>query len=293
MKVVYAYRSYSDHCDLIDNPCESFIFKCSLLSWMKYAPNVQREIYCDSKVTDFLKKVHLFELLDQVHTVDFEQELDRRYGGREGFFAYPKMYAMMQQDSPFFLCDTDGVLLSPLIEWFNPSNYYTVHYDSASSSRTPVWTNEEGLRLLAKGCSGTPTLRSFCNHTNTINAGLLYFADPRVGQIVGHMILALNLDIETSLEQLSDLRQKGNEFLWTLYEESLLEGLITYISREKIEEIPAGRFRECSGTSTEDVDSWKALEEVVKNLNFDYFTREFHAFARQKNNTSFGSQALL
>lgn len=279
MRVVYAYRSFPDRCDLISNPWETFLFKASLLSWIKYCPRAERVLYCDSTVRVFLetKAEDIVHFLDRIIEVNFEEELDKRYPRNHHFFAYPKMYAMCQQTEPFFICDTDGILRSNVSEWFDETKYYAVYYNSDWTNRTPDYSPKEALRKISYSCTGRPALRSFCDYTNTINAGLLYFADPRVAQLVGHLILTLGTDIQDSFEEIYKKVPSplGNDFIWTLYEESLLGNLIKYITKQPIEVVREGQFEECSGCDGSEEWMFGCVERAVTNLDFNFLTTEY------------------
>lgn len=284
MRVVYAYRSFSNRCDLIDNPWEAFLFKVSLISWMKYAPTVERVFYCDRTVYDFIDKNRILDLLDTVHVVDFKSELNRRYPLAHQFFAYPKLWAMCQQTEPFFICDTDGILRQNISNWFDSEKIYAVYYPAECSSRTPDYTPELALQKLNNCCTGSPTLRSFCDYTNTINAGLLYFPDARIGQIVGHMVLTLGTDIQCALVKSQErVGSEGDLFIWTLYEESLLSNLITFVSKQKIETLLNDKFEECSGIDGTKRWMISQVEKAIVNLKFTFLRKEFEDLKKNYN----------
>lgn len=281
MRVVWAYRTYGERCDIITNPWETFIFKVSIMSWMKYAPQVKRVLYCDEKVHQFLTEKNYLKYLDEIILVDFEEAIDRRYPKVESFFAYPKIWAMTQQIEPFFICDTDGVLRCNISEWFDEKEYYAVWYPREIMSRTPDYTPENALCKLSQICTSSPALQSFCDYTDTINAGLLYFPDVKVAQIVGHMILTLGTDIQEGLEKSRlSLGQEGDDFVWTLYEESLLNSLITTISKKEIQKVKYEQFEECSGINGTEGWMEPCVQTAVNNLNFKFLIEEYEEFKK-------------
>lgn len=276
MRVVYAYRSFTNRCDLIDNPWEAFLFRASLISWMKYAPRVERVIYCDLKVQKFLTTHGYADYLDRIILVNFEKELDKRYPDSEPFFAYPKIWAISQQTKPFFVCDTDGILRCNISDWFEENQYYAVYYPKENQNRTPDYTPFKALCKLAQICVSSPLLQSFCDYTNTINAGLLYFPDPRVAQLVGYTILTAGTDIYRGLEQVrKDIGNVGDDFVWTLYEESLLSNLITFISGKEIKKVMPSQFEECSGIDGTQEWMLSQVQTAVSNLGFKFLQEEY------------------
>lgn len=269
MRVVWAYRDYTGCqmdsgrplCELKAEPLELAALEASVISWIKYAPTSFRVIYVDLSVYGFLKDRELFNYFDKVEIVDYVKEFDNKYKGIGKFFAYPKIYAMIQQEEPFFLCDTDFVLRTNIRKWFTDDTQYYAYYYVDESTRTPDDATEEELITMSKIAHSSALLRSFCDYTRTINAGLVYYADPRVGQIVGHLMLEAGLDIQRTINLISPTSYR---LLWTFYEESLLQNLIEYVSHSKVQEIPLEFFEEFSEGYRERINNNREVLEDIK-----------------------------
>lgn len=269
MKVVWAYRNYTGYrmdsgralCELEAEPLELAALEASVISWIKFAPSVIRVFYADQSVFKILESYNLLRYFDEVKIVDFDQDLDGKYNRLGMFFAYPKIYAMTQQEEPFFLCDTDCVLRENLRNWFTDPTQYYAYYYMDGSTRTPDDATEEELAELSKVAHSSALLRSFCDYSRTINAGLVYYADPKVGQIIGHLILEAGLDIQRTIDR--DKPESWRLF-WTLYEESLLHNLIEFVGRSKVQEIPLKCFEEFSEGYRDRMhnDSQKVLKDI-------------------------------
>lgn len=270
MNVVWSYRDYSGctmdsgnaGCDLETEPLELAALEASALSWIKFAPRIQRIFYADEPVYDILKKNNLLQLYNRVVVVDYAKSLDGKYTRLGKFFAYPKMYAMTQQEEPFFICDTDCVLRDRISLWLKDWTKYYAYYYVENSTRTPSDATEVELSQLASISQRTPLLRSFCDYTRTVNAGLMFFADPKVGQCLGHLLLEAGLDIQEGIDNRSN-KEPGVRLLWTLYEESFIHNLVEFLAKQPIEEIPLNMFEEFSNGYYEGRNRKEVLEEIA------------------------------
>lgn len=259
MDVVWAYADWSERgCfDLRNYSFQLYVTVASVFSWMKYAPQFRRVIYVDESTHNLLCEKNLIHLWDKVEIVDFRKEIHKKYCVH--FYAYPKMYAYTQQTEPFFICDTDVVLFEPIDNWFDPTKYWAVPYNASTYPNFYKNISAIDYAKSQEACKKSVGLSSFCNYNNSVNGCMLFFPDPKVGQLVGR--LTMNLGSELNEEDV-------NGATWLIYEEALLKNLIEFISHEKSQTIPEKCFREYCLEDL-DVDQCSVeIKEIEERLGF-------------------------
>ena len=253
MKVVWAYADWTgkgEH-DLAKSTFQQFMLVCSLTSWAKFAPNFERVLYADTSVRKWLRDRNLERLWDVIETVDFSKMLPRKYGVE--FFAYPKMWAFTQQTEPFFICDTDAVLMQPLHNWFDPEIYWAWLYDHSIKQDLTSRGLEEFFRFSSSISS--PGLRTFCNFTKCANGGMIFFPDPKIAQILGHTMMSISKDIEW----------KETDLNWVLYEEALIPSILEAMGHKMVDEPKGVRLEFCEMGNVEDYpDLTKQCAEILQ-----------------------------
>lgn len=224
MRVVWVYRDYRTglekyrnkvhlNCELI-HPRELKVFSGGIASWQALAPEVERVMYVDSSVYRFLEQQKLLSRFDEIHIVDFEQELDGRYPGID-FFAAPKLWAMTQQNQPFALVDTEAVLLKPFeeCEELDLNRYNAFCYHETNPIHFTNWTEQdiEEMELLKEEIGEDGEL---FEPQSMVEAGFVNYLDPEIAKKVGEKILQI---CEKVCQSKSTFSKK-----WTFCEESLL-----------------------------------------------------------------------
>ena len=254
MKVVYAYADWSrkgEH-DL-HNEVQIYGLISSLLSWIKFAPNFTRVLYADSTILSFLKQKNLLDLWDEIEEVDFIEELEGKYG--VNFFAYPKIWTWTRQTEPFWICDTDTVLIKPLCEWFDPTKYWSQLYDHSIKPDLHS-RGKQGFFEVASNLK-FPSVREFCNWTKCSSAGLIFFPEPKIAQILGHTILSIAKDI----------RKGSPDLNWVLYEEALIPSILETMGRKMTAEPEGVRIELCEMGSLKEFSFRE--EQVTTALGFN------------------------
>ena len=232
-------------CDLVEFPLETYNLVASLFSFIKFMPQVTRKIYCDKSVYDFLRQTGIGRLFDSVNQVSFEKVLDSAYPTLGRFFAYPKIWAYTQFRENGFVVDTDLILKQNLLEYLDLRRIYIYRYEEMSASRIPVNSSRNEIEVLVRGSKCSESFRNFANYVNTCNAGLLYFPDSKIANIVGHTLLSMGIELQSFLDSnYPNSLDKG--LCWTLYEESPLLGLLETISQTKVLSFLPNSYEELS-----------------------------------------------
>lgn len=255
MRVVWAYQAESDHFELKDNPFELEVFRACLLSWSKFAPTFKRVGYFDQRVMSFLSGKDILEFFSEIHVVDFDEEIKKTY--KTYLFSAPKMWSFTQQTEPFFICDTDVVLNYSVSRWFKENQYWGVFYDHSDVNKIPVNVSKENYLKLCLDLASTPYIQSFANFTKSVNGCLFWFKDPRVAQLTGQLLLNVGNFVDTGNSPES----------WILYEEALLRNLVEFISKEEVQCVPQGSFKEyCNIFSKTEQDQYRSRFKEILNL---------------------------
>lgn len=275
MKAIWAYRDWSNEtmdsgragCDLKDYPLETISFIASLFSFIRFAPTFKRIIYCDQSVSRFLDRTGISKLLDEKYVVSFKKKIDIPYPTLGKFFAYPKIWAYSQLDEPGFIVDTDLILKEPVTQWLDLEKYYMYYYYDKTANRIPESASIDEIGALTQGSKCSPSFRSFADYSNTCNAGLIYFADSRTANVVGHTLLSMGIELQEFLDaKYFESLNKG--LCWTLYEESPMKNLIEFVTKQEVQEIPKDAYVEMSIPWSETV-TLQAQENIVKDLAKD------------------------
>lgn len=268
MRVVWTYRDYRNvpkYKDKVFRDCELLayeelaVFGAGLATWQILAPECIRVFYGDKSMLTFLEEKKLLDRFDEVHEVDFEQEIDRKYPFID-FFAAPKLWALTQQKESFFLVDTELMLFKPVREWYK-NNYVGVGYEPINPIHLSNWTQEdlayfEKLKSLVK----SEHVR-FLRPDLMINAGLTSWFDPEVAKAVG--LQALDLCNEICSVKL-DWRYK-----WTFCEESIIPAILKEYSGCSIKLLPI-MYKTVNVPFTEWSNPGVAKDQIFKHFIWWY-----------------------
>lgn len=260
-RVVWAYADWTENGqhDLAVSSFQEYALVASALSWMKYAPTYWRVFYVDQSIYDFLKERGYLNLYNEVVVVDFRKEL--RDVHQASFFAYPKIWAYTQQESPFFICDTDCILTTTLEEWLDESKCYGFLYDHTENmplgnSRFEPRHTSDSFIAYSNSITKSPGLRSFCNPAHSVNGGFLYFPDAKKAQALGYIILSLCKEIQEG---------QGN---WVLFEEALIPTILDVLGMPMEPRPENACIEECfMGTVEDNGEVVEYIENIVIGEN--------------------------
>lgn len=237
MRIVWAYRSYvgntrysnkvSRDCELLVNE-ELRVFSAGLATWQILEPACTRVFYGDKSMVQFLREKGLADRFHEIYTVDFEKEIDEKYPDID-FFATPKIWALTQQKEPFFLVDTELMLMKPLKEWIEEGEYVAVRYELQNPIVMKNW-NREDMQNYLQLEKDLGEDSKFLRPDKMINAGLTSWPDPEIAKQVG--LKALEICQKVCRSELSW------RYKWTFCEESILVPLIQYFSGKTVKFLP-------------------------------------------------------
>lgn len=256
-KVVWAYADWTEdgQHDLAVSSFQEYALVASALSWMKYAPNYWRVFYADQSIYDFLKKRGYLNLYNEVILVDFKKELLEKH--RAKFFAYPKIWAYTQQESPFFICDTDCILTTNIEEWLDKTKCYGYLYDHTKNlplgnDRFEPRHTLDSFIDYSNAIVNSPGLRSFCNPVRSVNGGFIYFPDAKKAQALGYIMLSLCKEIQ---------EVQGN---WVLFEEALIPTILDVLEMPMNPRPDKACIEECfMGTVEDHTETVQYIEDTI------------------------------
>jgi len=232
MRAVWIYRDYHKGParlkNKVDGNCEIFnrreleVMSGALASWQVLAPEVERVLYLDLSIYNYLSKVDMLKRYDKVILVDFNEVLDSKYPNN-CFFASPKLWALTQCNEPTILLDTETVLFQPLKDWMNPENFYAFRYSVENPIHPSKWHKNdiEGYNVELEKLG---ELGRFVNYQDMIEAGITYWPDPKAARWVGNKALEV-------CEKVCSTNYLAFDYKWTMCEESnLIPILRDYVS---------------------------------------------------------------
>ena len=254
MRVVWAYRDYRKDKEgffELGSKFEQELFYVSVASWAKYAPTFERVAYFDSSTLEELQQgcPKIFDYLSKVEIIDWKEKIDKLYPNQ--LFSAPKMWTYTQQVEPFFICDTDMILLEPLRTWFDPAENWGILYDFTTPSRMRETSGREEFLAILKNLDQSPVQRNFLDFTKSLNGGLVYFSRPETAQLVGLLTLTLG----------NQVIERNSAETWILYEEASIPSLVEYIDAKKMKCIPNRMYVEHPNV----VDS-KKQEDILTSI---------------------------
>lgn len=253
MRVVYSYSClYGEtESDLHKYPSQLEAFRLSLLSWRKFEPTAKLYLYCDKPVRDLVYREKLNILLTGIQEVDFRREV-----GDLPFIAIPKIWAACQQTEPFFICDTDMIVLKKpeipskkyvsVFQLYNfVENFNFAEFSSLSVESFYKWQKMTGL-----------------DPSKCVNGGLLYFPDPEIAKEVYNYILDIN-------RQSVKHPVPSQSLAWVFLEEVPLRNKLIELQEGKdLKLFPEGTFFEMTENSETFNIEWVKNRVFAKHPGF-------------------------
>jgi hypothetical protein len=104
MKVIWVLENIKKGHSFFLPEIELLGLTASILNWKKLYPETDTHLYCDTSVLEYLKKVEIAELWDNLHTkeLDSEDTIDRK-----PFWAASKIKVLAEIEAPFIIMDCD------------------------------------------------------------------------------------------------------------------------------------------------------------------------------------------
>lgn len=244
MRVVWSYIDWSSKglSDLHKYPYQLELVYYSVQSWICFAPEFERVLYVDESIRALLESNNLLQYFDKVFLLKVE---DIQNCGH--FFALPKLYVYAKQTMPFWICDLDMVLLTPLKkackQWDKYYCFQNYDYLDELSKNPTDYTDEDWTTYrscvsdVAKTLGGPEEVWSA---KNSVNGGLIFFPKPKETQKLAAAVMKVN-------KLLSSRKDIYEKISWNLYEESLVRNIIRNFFNKDTEVLPEGTAFEHTG----------------------------------------------
>lgn len=227
IRAVWAYQNLPEH---HDREYRWFLFIASVLSFKKFAPALERVVYLDKASKKKLEQYKALDLFDVVEDIEFREILPKM---GNTYWAAPQNYVQTLQTVPFFILDSDIVLQGPIDEWFSPDEYYVYDhvnrldtYNTAYREGDKEWYSKVSLEKPGLGLIATPG--------DMIDGGFVYYPDPKIGAMLGYMLLGIQSDMTSNFN-----REKfGEDKYWwnigTIAEEACYNSFLRLAAKTRI-----------------------------------------------------------
>ena len=218
------------------SPTAWTLAKASALSWKLFAPEFERVLYVDPQIYEFLEKINFLENWDKVEVVpDFNLY--------SNFWANPKSYSQSKQTEPFWVADLDFVLMKPIDLWFDPAKYWVMRGIDRFDKNYIVGEDTERVSEFFKTfCTEFPYLNQLIDFRNMVNGGCVYYADPRIGSLIGMVLQFVQISSEAEVkawfEQNQKFIPKDTLGMGAIEEEGLISGICNLLN------LPLGNLEE-------------------------------------------------
>ena len=222
MKAIWSYKYVNS--DLFNHKYRWLLGLASVLSWRKFAPQVTREIYVDKQVKEVLANLGIEQYWHCIHVQDFNNN--------DTFWANPKAYAQSQQGTePFWILDFDTCLYCPLSRWFDPQKYYALLHLNRLDRRYGMYIKGEDERFYNNLYSILPSLKALVDPTDMINGGMVYYANPAIGAMMGYALRGIQLEFNNVLEKGLEQFEVSQDCVWANHGPVVEEGALASMFR--------------------------------------------------------------
>ena len=183
---MYADWTGTGACNLLTVDAEMEAFELSLKSWKEHGQKITRCLYADPVICGEIEKNGLSKFLDEIIPVDFKYELDTVL--KTPFWTFPKIWAMLKQKEPFFIVDTETVLIEDLGD-----DYFFSEKEAKKTVKGILSLYNQSLsednKVLYKKYIDTATIGNFFSLDRILYGACIFYPDPDIAKAIASLVL--------------------------------------------------------------------------------------------------------